>query len=105
MNEAVRNTTPAASLKLCGACGALNHGENCCCCNCSWDGGFDCDESRILDVIKAIEEDVEKILQGALTDKVPWTRTLSVRIKSLMFSVRKVEDCQNYHHNRQPACD
>ena len=105
MIEALKTTAPANSLKLCGACGALNHGENCCCCNCSWDGSFDFDEDRVLDVIKTIEEDVEKILQGALTDKVPWTKTLSVRIKSLLFSVRRTEDCKHYSHNHHAACD
>ena len=80
MADTQSKTSATHSLKLCGACGALNHGENCCCCNCSWDGSFDYDEARILDVIKSIEEDVENILQQALTDKVAWTKTLSVRI-------------------------
>jgi len=106
MAEAQSKTSATNSLKLCVACGALNHGENCCCCNCSWDGGFDYDETRILEVIKNIEEDVENILQQALTEKVAWTKTLSVRIKSVLFSVRKFDDCQNYRHNhQQAACD
>ena len=105
MTDEPTNIPSAQSLKLCGACGALNHGGNCCCCNCSWEGSFDTDETRVLSVIKSIEEDVERILQRELTDKIAWTRSVTVHIKSLLFSVKKVEDCRHFQHNPQAACD
>jgi len=82
-----RPRTQDYGLKVCNACGTLNHIGNTCCINCSWEGNFDLDPERIFGILVDIQQYVCSIVDRELDMSLPWRKTLSVHIKSVIFTV------------------
>ena len=76
-------------MKVCNACGSLNHIENTSCTNCSWEGNFDHDPERIFGILADIQRYVSDFLDRELDQSLQWRKTVSVRIKSLTFTVKR----------------
>ena len=76
-------------MKICNACSTLNHAESESCVNCSWQGGFDYDPDRILAILAEIQQYVSNLLEQELSHQLPWRHVLSVRIKSLVFTIHR----------------
>ena len=80
-------------LKVCNACGTLNHLECIKCANCSWQGDFDFEPERIFDILAQIQHYVNGVVDRELRS-VPWGNAISVQIKSVVFTVHRPTDVQ-----------
>jgi hypothetical protein len=94
MNTIKEQSDGEYGLKVCNACGSLNHLEQACCANCEWQGNFDYNPERIFGILAEIQCYLNDVLEGKLSESLPWRKTLSVQIKSLVFRVHKPSEVE-----------